>query len=216
MINKKYILFDLDGTLTDPYEGITKSLQYALKHFGIEEPQKNLRKFIGPPFKEAFLEYYKFDEKKIEQIVAKYRERFSEKGLYENELYKGIPELLKALKDNGKKIALASSKPGEFAEIILKYFNIYDYFDFLGASNFKGERNTKSKVIGYTLEQMGISDVSEVVMVGDRKHDVIGAKDFKIETIGVLYGFGGREELETAGAEYICESVEDLKALLIG
>ena len=216
MINKKYILFDLDGTLTDPFEGITKSLQFALSHFGIEENQENLKKFIGPPLKDAFIEFYNFSDKQTEKAIEKYRERFSVKGLYENKVYDGIPELLKALKDAGKVIILATSKPIEMAEIIMHYFGLSEYFDFLAGSTLNGDRHTKSAVIGYALEQMKITDTSQAVMVGDRKFDIFGAKDFDITTIGVLYGYGNKAEFEVAKADYICESIKNVKELLLG
>ena len=215
MIYIKYILFDLDGTLTNPFEGITKSVQYALASFGIEEKQENLKKFIGPPLKYAFMEYYNFSEDKAVEAVKKYRERFSVKGLYENDLYDGIPKLLGRLKENGKTIILATSKPIEFAEKIIEHFNLTQYFDFLTGSTLKGERDTKGEVIEYALSQMKITDLSQAVMIGDREHDIIGAKENGIESIGILYGFGDREEFETAGADYICETVEDIGKLLI-
>lgn len=215
MIDKKYILFDLDGTLTNPFEGITKCVQYALASFGIEEKQENLKKFIGPPLKYAFMEYYNFSEYKAMEAIKKYRERFAEKGLYENDLYDGIPELLSRLKKNGKTLILATSKPIEFADKIIEYFNLTQYFDFLAGSNFKGERGTKGEVIAYVLSELNITDLSKVIMIGDREHDIIGAKENNIQSIGVLYGFGDRDEFENAGADYICETIEDIGKLIL-
>lgn len=215
MLNKKYILFDLDGTLTNPYEGITKSVQYALSSFGIDEKQENLKRFIGPPLTYSFKEYYGFDDESTAQAIKKYRERFSQKGIYENDLYEGIPELLDKLKKSGKEIILATSKPIEFSERIIEYFNLTKYFSFMAGSTLKGERDTKAQVIEYALSRMGITDLSQVVMIGDREHDIIGAKANNIESIGILYGFGDREEFEKVGAEYICDTIKDLEKLLL-
>ncbi len=215
MTDKKYILFDLDGTLTDPFEGITKSFLYALKSFGIEENQSNLKKIIGPPIKDAFIEYYGFDEEKASEAVLKYRERFSKTGIFENFLYDGIDDMLKALKSSGRVLILATSKPIEFADKILEHFKIKQYFDYLAGSSFSGERGTKTEVIRYAIEISGINDLSEAVMIGDRHHDIDGAKAVGIESVGVLYGYGELEELEKAGADAIAQTVEGLKKLLL-
>ena len=216
MLNKEFILFDLDGTLTNPYEGITKSVQYSLASFGIDENQKNLKRFIGPPLTWAFKEYYGFDDEKAAQAVKKYRERFSTKGLYENDLYEGIPELLDTLKKSGSEIILATSKPIEFSEKIIDYFDLTQYFSFMAGSTLKGERDTKAEVIEYALNEMNITDLSQAVMIGDREHDIYGAKANNIESIGILYGFGNREEFEKAGADYICDTVDNLGKLILG
>ena len=216
MLNKEFILFDLDGTLTNPYEGITKSVQYSLASFGIDENQKNLKRFIGPPLTWAFKEYYGFDDEKAAQAVKKYRERFSTKGLYENDLYEGIPELLDTLKKSGSEIILATSKPIEFSEKIIDYFDLTQYFSFMAGSTLKGERDTKAEVIEYALQEMNITDLSQAVMIGDREHDIYGAKANNIESIGVLYGFGNREEFEKAGADYICDTVHNLGKFILG
>lgn len=215
MLNKKFILFDLDGTLTNPYEGITKSVQYSLAYFGIDEKQENLKRFIGPPLTWAFKEYYGFDDETTAQAIKKYRERFSEKGIFENDLYEGIPELLDTLKNSGREIILATSKPIEFSKKIIDHFNLTKYFSFMAASTLKGERDTKAEVVKYALNEMNITDFSQAVMIGDREHDIFGAKANNIESVGILYGFGNREEFEKAGADYICNTVEDLKNLLV-
>ena len=205
------ILFDLDGTLTDPGLGITNSVMYALKKWNIEVSDRTeLYKFIGPPLLDSFATFYGFDEKRCAEALVFYREYFREKGIYENTLYKGIPEMLARLKANGKRVILATSKPEEFAKIILAHFSIDGYFDFAAGASMDETRNTKADVIGYALESCGITDTSNVLMVGDRKHDVIGAKQFNIDTVGVLYGYGDLEELQRAGAKYIAETVEDI------
>ncbi len=216
MLNKKFILFDLDGTLTNPYEGITKSVQYSLASFGIDEKQENLKRFIGPPLTWAFKEYYGFNDETTAQAIKKYRERFSEKGIFENDLYEGIPELLDILKKSGKEIILATSKPIEFSEKIIDYFGLTKYFSFMAGSTLKGERDTKAEVIEYALNEMNITDLSKAVMIGDREHDIFGAKANNIDSIGILYGFGSREEFEKAGADYICDTVYDLGKLILG
>lgn len=214
--NFEYILFDLDGTLTDSGEGITKSVQYALKSFGIlVDDLKELNKFIGPPLKDSFKEYYNFDEEKAQLGLVKYREYFADKGIYENKLYDGIPELLEVLKKNDKKIVLATSKPEVYARQILQYFKIDKYFDFAAGADFEETRVNKGDVIKYALQEANITDLSKVIMVGDREHDIIGAKENNIKSVGVLYGFGDVIELTQARAEYIVKDTEELLNILL-
>lgn len=210
------ILFDLDGTLTDPGIGITNSVAYALKKFGIQvENRESLYKFIGPPLIDSFREFYGFDEEKANIGVKFYREYFSDKGIFENTVYDGIESLLKALKAANKKIILATSKPEIFAERILKHFGLEIYFDTIAGSTLDTERNTKSAVISYALELSNISDMSDTVMIGDRKHDIIGAKANNLKSIGVLYGYGDFDELSKSHADYIVASVGELKEFLL-
>lgn len=207
----KYLLFDLDGTLTDPSIGITNSVAYALSKFGINvEDKRTLYKFIGPPLVDAFSEYYGFSKEDSEKATAFYRETFSVKGLFENRVYDGVVEMLEALKNAGKRLIIATSKPEPFTMKILKHFDLLKYFDFVAAATFDASRNSKDKVIAYALQSLDIKDRSEVVMIGDRHHDIDGAKENGIDSIGVLWGFGSREELETADATYIAESIDDL------
>ena len=212
-----FVLFDLDGTLTDPKLGITSCVQHALEAIGQPEPDNNkLIPFIGPPLKEMFMSYCNVDEEMGEFLVAKYRERFSTVGMFENEIYEGIKELLISLKQAGKKIALATSKPQVFSEKILEHFDIKDLFDVIVGSELNGNRTNKADVIKEVIEQFGEEfDVNLAVMVGDRKYDVIGARDYGIKTIGVIYGYGGIDELTAAGADYIVNSVKELEELLI-
>lgn len=212
MSKYKYILFDLDGTLTDPYEGITKSVQYALNAFGIkDEPLPKLKKFIGPPLKESFMEYYGFDSAKAETAVEKYRERFRDTGIFENQIYDGAETLLSFLKDNGFILAIASSKPTEFVERILEHFHIRNYFDNVTGSFMDGRRTKKSEVVGAVLEALGITEKAQVLMVGDRYHDVEGAAAVGVDCAGVSFGYGGWEELEAAGATVVVDNFNDLK-----
>lgn len=216
MENKySYVLFDLDGTVTDPEEGITKSVQYALQHFSIEvQERRELYKFIGPPLKDSFMEFYGFTEQQAGEALLKYRERFEVTGWRENVVYDGMEKLLRHIRSRGKRIMLATSKPEVFAEQILVYFGLRDYFDFVGGASLDGRRNYKADVIRYVLDANRISSREKAVMVGDRKFDILGAKEFGLETVGVLYGYGDREELTTAGADHLVGSVAELEALL--
>ena len=204
-------LFDLDGTLTDPSVGITNSVAYALDKFGITvEDKKSLYKFIGPPLVEGFSEFYGFSHQDSLKATEYYRETFSVKGIYENKVYDGVPEMLERLNRMGKKVILATSKPEKFAKEILRYFDLAKYFHFVAGATFDSTRNTKDAVISYALSEAGIDDKQKTVMVGDREHDVIGANANGIDSIGVLYGFGNREEMTAAGATHIIEKVHDI------
>lgn len=213
--NYRYLFFDLDGTLTDPMQGITRSVEYALNHFNIQvDNLRDLCPFIGPPLRESFKEFYHFTDEQANEASLKYRERFADTGIYENEIYVGIPELLRRAKQQGYQLMLATSKPDVFAVRILDYFHLTDYFTFVGGSGLNGSRATKADVIAHVLHENAITDLSRVVMIGDRKHDIIGAKTMGIDSIGVLYGYGDRVELETAGADYIVEDLTQLEKLL--
>ncbi|WP_040193775.1 HAD family hydrolase [Clostridium culturomicium] len=212
---KQYILFDLDGTIIDPKIGITSSVAYALNKFDIHvENLDNLCKFIGPPLKDSFIEYYNFSDEAAEKAILYYRERFQEKGIYENFLYENFEDMLISLKKQGKTLLIATSKPAVFAERILEHFNLRQYFDFVGGSNLDGTRANKAEVIFHVLKENSISDLSTAIMVGDRKHDIIGAKKAGLQSVGVLYGYGNYQELETSGADYIVKDVEELSTLL--
>lgn len=209
----KYILFDLDGTLTDSQEGITKCVQYALRSFGIEEKCENLTCFIGPPLRDMFSSKYGIDG---EAATQKYRERFSTVGLFENRVYDGIPSLLGELKNNGATLAVATSKPEVYSRRILDKFDLSRYFDVIVGCNLDGSREKKSEVIAEALNQLGCPEKSSVIMVGDRHHDVEGASENGISTVGVDYGFSGPGELESAGAISVVKSVDELRKALIG
>lgn len=213
---KKYILFDLDGTVTDPMIGITKSVQYALRKFNIEvENLNDLCKFIGPPLKDSFMNFYGFNEEDALKAITFFREYFSVNGLYENTVYENFEDMLIALKEQNKSLIIATSKPTVFAEKILEHFNLKKYFDFIAGSNLDNTRTKKADVISYALEQQGLTETSEMIMIGDREHDVIGAKTLGIESIGVLHGYGSYEELSNSGATYIVKDVKELKSLLM-
>lgn len=213
---KKYILFDLDGTVTDSMIGITKSVQYALRKFNIEvENLNDLCKFIGPPLKDSFMNFYGFNEEDALKAITFFREYFSVNGLYENTVYENFEDMLIALKEQNKSLIIATSKATVFAEKILEHFNLKKYFDFIAGSNLDNTRTKKADVISYALEQQGLTETSEMIMIGDREHDVIGAKALGIESIGVLHGYGSYEELSNSGATYIVKDVKELKSLLM-
>lgn len=212
----QYILFDLDGTLTDPAVGITNSIMYSLKKYNIKvDDRSELYKFIGPPLLESFMKYYGFTEEEGKKAIEYYREYFGVKGLFENIIYDGIKDLLKSLKDNGKILLVATSKPQVFAEQILVHFKLDKYFSFIAGSNLDGTRIKKAEVIEYALEGLNITELTKTIMVGDREHDIRGAKTIGIKSIGVLYGYGSKEELVNAGADYIVQSVSEIKDIVL-
>ncbi|MEF2574827.1 MAG: HAD hydrolase-like protein [Eisenbergiella sp.] len=215
-----YILFDLDGTLSDPKQGICGSVQYALKSFGIEEPDiDRLEPFIGPPLRDSFMKYYGFTPEQAEEAVAKYRERFSVTGKYENTLYPGIAPLLHDLVRAGAKLAIASSKPTVYVEDILVHFGIRQYFDIVVGSELDGTRDRKEEVVDEALRQLDEkygAKPCEVVMVGDRCFDVEGAKAAGTRSVAVTYGYAQPGELEQAGADIIVRDVEGLRQVLMG
>ncbi len=205
------ILFDLDGTLTDSGRGITNSVAYALNKSGIKfESKDELKCFIGPPLIKMFMQKFGVNENDAKDLVRLYREYYSTNGIYENDLYDGIGELLFSLSKAEKKLILATSKPENFAVKILEHFDIAKYFSHICGATMDEKRTEKDDVIEYALSSAKISVLSDVVMVGDREYDILGAKKFGIDSIGVLYGYGSREELEKAGATYVAEKVKDI------
>ena len=212
---KNVLFFDLDGTLTDSGLGIMNSVKYSLNKFGIkEEDEKTLKSFIGPPFTEMVKEYYGFTQEEAIKAIGYYREYFTDKGIFENSLYQGVKEVLKNLKNAGKSIYLATSKPTVFAEKILKYFDIYKYFDGVYGAMLDGSLMHKDDIIKFALDSEKV-DVNNAVMIGDRRYDVEGGKKFNLTTVGVLYGYGDKEELQKAGADYIVDSAEQLEKILM-
>ncbi|MDE7352360.1 MAG: HAD hydrolase-like protein [Acetatifactor sp.] len=216
---KKYLLFDLDGTLTDPKVGICTCVQYALASFGIQEPDLDkLEPFIGPPLKESFMEFYQMDPETADAAVEKYRERFRDTGIFENKLYDGVPEMLKTLCGKGLFLAVASSKPTVFVERILEHFNIARYFKVVVGSELDGTRVNKDEVVEEALKRLFEDkpvQKDQVYMIGDRKFDVEGARALGVESVGVTYGYGRLEELKAARADYIVRSVEELQKFLL-
>ncbi|MBO4532788.1 MAG: HAD family hydrolase [Treponema sp.] len=213
-----YILFDLDGTLTDPAQGITNSFIHALKFYGLPIPSyEELCKLIGPPLPYSFETTFGFPHDKAMEAVAKYREYFAVKGLFENQVYDGIPELLCSLKEKGKHLVVATSKPEEYSIRIIEHFKLSQYFDFVCGSNMDESRSKKDEVIAYALQRCGLGegDKERVLMIGDRFHDIEGAKKNGIKSCGVLFGYGSRKELEEAGADFIAAEVYELDRLIV-
>ena len=211
---KRILFFDLDGTLTDPGVGITNSVAYALRKFGIEvPPREKLYTFIGPPLYDSFKELFGLSHEDAETAVTYYREYFAPIGKLENTVYDGIPEMLESLKADGRTLVVATSKPEKFALEILAHFDLLKYFDKVYGATMDEKRNTKDAVIAYALDEMKLS-ACDVLMIGDRKYDIEGAHKNGMEAVGVLYGYGDRAEFEKEGAEYIAADVKELYELL--
>lgn len=215
MKQKQLILFDLDGTLTDPKEGITRSFQYALEKLGYREDDlEELTKVIGPPLWDSFQDFYGMTWEQANQGVQFYRERYRKQGLFENKLIPGIPELLIDLKLAGKKLAVATSKPTVYSITILEHFGIDQPFDEIIGSNLDGTRINKDEIIRHVLSLFDVTP-DQAVMIGDRKHDILGAKANQMESIGVLFGYGSTEEFQQSGADRIVATVDELRQLLL-
>ena len=206
-----YILFDLDGTITNPGEGITNSVVYALKKMNWKVPsRKKLDLFIGPPLKDSFMKFCEMSEEQAYSAIGYYREYFSEKGIYENVLYDGIEAILRQLKNEGHILGVATSKPTVFAEKIIQHFKLDPLFACVQGSDLEGKSVEKHLVIENALEKLGNPDRNKVLMIGDREHDVIGAKKSKVQVIGVCYGYGDYEELDDAEADGIADDLDEL------
>ncbi|HEM5091881.1 TPA: HAD family hydrolase [Streptococcus suis] len=209
------ILFDLDGTLTDSGQGILNSVAYALEKMGIEEPDTaNLNRFIGPPLYESFSRFYQLSPEDTQSAVDAFRVYFKEKGMFENQLYPGIIPLLEELRTAGKTLVIATSKPEIFAKQILEHFGIAHYFDVIAGASLDSSRISKADVIGYAINQLEAFP-KHAVMIVDREHDIEGARMHQLPAIGVLYGYGSKQEFEKAGATMIVETVQDLKRVLL-
>ncbi|MBP5379648.1 MAG: HAD hydrolase-like protein [Ruminococcus sp.] len=208
------LLFDLDGTLTDSTEGIIKCLEYALERMGYEVPE-DTNKFLGPPLYRSFADFCGMNEEQVNEAVRIFRERYSDVGLFENRVYDGIPEMLQRLRDGGKRIMVATSKPEVYAVRIFDRFGLSQFFEIVGGANINGTRNDKDEVIEYVLDKAGISDRSSVLMIGDRRQDVLGAHKTGLKCMGILWGFGSIEELTEAGADFIAETPEKAADMLL-
>lgn len=210
------VLFDLDGTLTDPKVGITKSVQYALSHWGIQvNDPDTLIPYIGPPLANSFREIHSFSERDSVLAVEKYREYFQDRGIYENELYDGIKELLEALKEQGRRLIVATSKPTVFAVEVLKHFGIDSYFEYVCGSHLDGTLSDKAEIIAEVMKKCGLSK-DESIMIGDRKHDIIGAQKNGIDSIAAGYGYGSEEELTATRPTYHVHTVQELREFFEG
>ncbi|MCR5737350.1 MAG: HAD hydrolase-like protein [Eubacterium sp.] len=213
MNNERFqtIIFDLDGTIIDSAQGILNSAMYALHKMGIEDVERDsLYSFIGPPLRDSFRTFFKMNDEDSKKAVDYYREYYREKGVLEVSIYDGIAEVLKTLKQQGKQVMMGTSKPEIFARRIADHLDIAQYFDVIAGGDLEGKRDDKVSVLNYGLEQLGNPGSEEILMVGDRKFDVLGAAKLGIDTLGVLYGFGEQEELEQAGAKWIVENPMDI------
>lgn len=207
----EYVFFDLDGTLTDPFIGITSSVKYALNKFDIEvKDLKDLAIFIGPPLYDSFTKFYHMSDEDAKTAIKYYRERYEVVGWKENYVYEGIYQVLETLKSKGYKLVVATSKPENTTNFILKHFDLLKYFDFVSGATLDGTRIHKDQVIKHALDSLNIMDSKKVIMVGDRKFDILGAKEHKIETIAVEYGYGNKEEFIEAKAAYIVGNPLDI------
>lgn len=212
----KYIFMDLDGTITNPKIGITKSIQYSLASVGIKEDNlDNLTRHIGPPLIDTFRAYYGFDENKTKLAVMKFKERFEDIGWCENEVYEGMEDMLKAFQLAGKTLIVATSKPEYMAKKILDHFNLSQYFTDICGSERDGSRSKKHEVIQYAIDKNAIKNKEDIIMVGDRSYDILGAKRVGIQSIGVLYGFGCLTEFEDANADFIVQTVSELHDVVL-
>lgn len=210
------VLFDLDGTLTDPGLGITSAVAYALQKSGIAPPPLHeLYPFIGPPLIDAFMSRYSMTRDEAVAAVSYFREYFKDRGIFENEVYEGIDAMLGHLKAAGITVVLATSKPEEFALRILDHFDLSRHFDSVTGASMDERLSRKGDVIALALSRCRPSDLRRTVMVGDRMHDMEGAKENGLASIGVLYGYGSREELEEAGADALAATVGELEAMLL-
>ena len=217
MKDYKYIMFDLDGTVTDPKEGITASVQYALRHLGIEPPDRDaLCSFIGPPLAYSFERMFGLTGGQVDIAIEKYRENYRGGAVFDCTVYDGIPQLLSWLRDTGRTVMLATSKPTVFANMILEKFGIARYFDVVCGSELSDKSENKSRIMEKAIRQAGAEDRSSVLMIGDRKFDVIGSRDNGVDCVGVLFGYGSEEELREAGATYIASSVDGIKEIIGG
>ena len=209
------LLFDLDGTLTDSTEGILNCLVNAITQMGFEVPE-DTNKFLGPPIRQSFAEFCGMNEEQVSEAVRIFRERYSTVGLFENRVYDGIPEMLERLKNGGRRLMVATSKPETYAVRIFDRFGLSQYFETVGGAELDGSRDYKDEVIEYVLARAGMTDRSSVLMIGDRRQDVFGAHKTGIKCMGILWGFGSQEELTEAGADYIAATPQEAADMLLG
>ena len=212
------VAFDLDGTLSDPMRGLTSGFRYAFRKMKIDYGDEGvLKSFIGPPLRDEWMMRYSLTRERAEEAVAYFREYYSIYGWWDNDLYEGIPELLSALKAAGKRIVLATSKPDVHSRKILARFNLTPYFDFSEGASFDTSREKKSDVLSYALSRVGVSEreLDGVIMVGDTKYDIDGAREVGLRSVGVLWGYGTRDDLLSHGADFLASSVNELYKILL-
>lgn len=194
------ILFDLDGTLTDSGPGIMNAAAYAMERYGLRADKALLRRFVGPPLLESFMDFCGFSPEKAAEAIGVFREYYMARGVYENSVYPGVVEMLETLRSSGRRLAVATTKLESTAVFVLEHFKLAGYFELVAGSLGDNARTYKSEVVAFALDELGVSDTRGVLMVGDREHDVIGARENGLDCLGVLYGYGSREELVSAGA----------------
>lgn len=212
----KYILFDFDGTLSDSAPGVLLSFERALTELGREIPGREvLIRFVGPPLTETFTGYFGFSDEELPEVLRIFRREYAAVGLDNQKMFPGVPEMLERIKGSGRKMAVATSKRESFARQICREYGIADYFEIIAGSSEDDVRNRKDDIIVYALSEMGVTDRAEVLMVGDRLYDVEGAKNCGIDCMGILYGYGDREELEKAGAKYIAETTKQAADMIL-
>ena len=213
----KYLFFDLDGTLTESAPGIMNSARYALAQYGITDvPDSTLRKFIGPPLMDSFQELFGFSSEKAREAMKKYREYFSEKGLFENSVYEGICETLTRLKSQGKHLFVATSKPEIYTNRILEKFDLAHFFEFVGGADIEETRSEKAKIIRYVIDEACLEKERQnglILMIGDRKHDIIGAHENEIPCCACLWGYSSPEEFAEYKADFVIRKPEELSAV---
>ena len=212
----KAVVFDFDGTLCDTGVGVKKSAKYALDAFGIKAPEwEELDFFIGPPLLVTFQERFNQSVTDAEKLVKKYRERYTNIGLYESEFYDGIPQLIKDLKSQGFKLGVASSKPINYIEELLIKADLQSYFDYISAVSFNADCESKQSILERCLNELGV-EPSEAIMVGDRFYDIDGARGAGVDSVGVLWGFGSKFELIESGATYVVDKIQDIESIALG
>ena len=212
-----YVIFDFDGTVTDTGEGILKSLQYSFEQMGHEVPDlSDLKKFIGPPIHYSYVTFYGIDESEVEQYIKKYRERYRKIGIYECFVYDGMVETLKALRKNGVKIGIASSKPISLVYDVMEYLKLTEYFDAVVGTQFDDSNHPgKTDLVLQSMEKLGDADKKRTLMVGDRYFDIDGAAGAGVDSVGVTYGYGSREEFIEHGATYIVDSPQEILNIVL-
>jgi phosphoglycolate phosphatase len=216
MLPYSVLLFDLDGTLTDSAPGITNAVAYALEHFHIPvPPQAELFRFVGPPLMDSFRTFYGMGEAQAQEATDTFRQYYNRQGVLENRPYPGVAEFLADLRAGGYTLAVATSKPQHLADEVLGRYGLDGYFSAICGASLDESRNQKYQVIEDALARCGVSDPATVLMIGDRRHDVEGAQRNGIDAMGILYGYGSREELEAAGATYVCADFAEMRRVLL-
>jgi len=211
----KAVLFDLDGTIIDSSEGITKAVLYTLKHYGIEEnDSEKLKAFIGPPLSQSFMKYYGFSLERADEAIHVYREYYNVDGIFQCSLYKGVEACLKRLKDNNNWIAIASSKPEIACRRILEYHNILQYFDEVSGASMDRSVEGKEEVIEQLFKRWPNIDKSDMVLVGDTIFDIMGANAKGIKSIAVSFGFGNVDDMVKEGALSVCNHMDELAEMI--